>query len=106
MRKFIKGDEIIVTTGDSKGTIGLILEVRGEYVTAKGVNTGIKHVKPDMNRGITGGRVEFERPIHISNIALYNRSSSKRDKVQFKIEDGKKVRCYKSDGKRILVVAG
>jgi large subunit ribosomal protein L24 len=105
MKKFIKGDEVIVTTGDSKGTIGLILDVRGDYITVKGVNPGIKHIKPDMNRGITGGRVEFDRPIHISNVALYNRESSKRDKVQFKIEDGKKVRCYRSSGKRILVVA-
>lgn len=105
MKKFIKGDEVVVITGESKGTVGTILEVKGDYVIVKGVNTGIKHVKPDMNRGITGGRVEFERPINVSNVALYNRESSKRDKVQFKIENGKKFRCYKSNGKRIVVVA-
>jgi large subunit ribosomal protein L24 len=105
MKKFIKGDEVVVITGESKGTVGKILEVRGDYVVIKGVNVAIKHVKPDMNRNVTGGRVEFERPINISNVALYNRESSKRDKVQFKIENGKKFRCYKSNGQKIVVVA-
>ena len=105
MRKFIKGDEVVVITGKSKGTIGMIVEVLGDKVIVKGANTGIKHVKPDMNKGIVGGRVDHDRSIHISNIAIYNRKSSKRDKVQFMIKDGKKIRCYRSNGEKVLLIA-
>lgn len=104
MKKIIKGDEVIVITGDNKGLVSTVLKVIGDYVIVKGV-TGIRHVKPDMQKGITGGRVEFDRPIRISNIAIYNRKTNKRDKVCFKIQDNKKFRCYKSNNEKIEITA-
>ena len=61
-----------------------------------GVNLVKRHVKPNPMAGTQGGIVEKEAPVHLSNIAIYNAETSKADRVGFKLEDGKKVRVYKS----------
>lgn len=99
MQKIRKGDEIIVITGKDKGIRGLVLSVLDKRVIVEGVNVVTKHQKPDPNRGITGGRVEKSLPIDISNVAIFNPDKKKADRVGFKIlEDGRKVRIFKSSG--------
>ena len=100
MDKIRKGDEIIVIAGKDKGKRGSVLvRVDGEHVVVEGVNRAKKHVKPNPVKGVVGGIVDKDMPIHISNIALYNPATQKADRVGFKtLEDGKKVRVFKSNG--------
>ena len=63
-----------------------------------------KHVKPNPNAGIQGGVVSQEKPVDISNIAIFNSKTKKADKVLFKsLKDGKKIRIYKSNQEAIDV---
>jgi large subunit ribosomal protein L24 len=102
MKKIHKGDEVIVIAGRDKGKTGEVLQViEGDKVVVAGVAVAKKHAKPNPAKGITGGVVDKNLPIHISNIAIYNSETKKADRVGIKIEDGKKVRVLKSTGKLI-----
>ena len=57
-----------------------------------------KHVRPNPNAGVTGGIVDKEIPIHISNVMLFNPVTKKGDRIGFrKLEDGRKVRFFRSN---------
>jgi large subunit ribosomal protein L24 len=102
MNRIRKGDEVVVTTGRSKGQRGHVLRVVGEKLLVENVNMVKKHQKPNpaMNQG--GGIVEKESPIHNSNVMLYNPGTGKGDRVLFKtLEDGRKVRIFKSTGEAV-----
>ncbi|GAB4060055.1 50S ribosomal protein L24 [Uliginosibacterium sediminicola] len=103
MDKIRKGDEVIVLVGKDKGKRGTItLRVSAEYVVVEGVNRVKKHVKPNPVKGQVGGIVEKEMPIHVSNVALFNAATQKADRVGFKtLEDGRKVRFFKSNGELV-----
>lgn len=100
MEKIRKGDDVVVITGKDKGKRGTVLRrVDAEHVVVEGVNRAKKHVKPNPVKGVVGGIVDKDMPIHISNVALYNPATGKADRVGFKtLEDGKKVRVFKSSG--------
>ena len=99
MNKIKTGDQVIVITGKDKGMVAKVLRVLGERVVVEGVNVIKKHVRPNPQRNIEGGIVSREAAIQSSNIAIYNSETKKRDRVGFKVlEDGKKVRIYKSSG--------
>ena len=103
MKRIRKGDEVIVTTGRSKGTRGHVLQVIGEdRLLVENVNMVKRHTKPDPGRNKPGGIVEREAPIHISNVSVFNPSTGKADRVGFKsLEDGNKVRVFKSTGEAV-----
>ena len=102
MNKIKKNDDVIVITGKDKGNRGSVLRVDGDHVLVGGINKVKKHQKPNPVKGTTGGIVEIEKPIHISNIAIYNATSKKADRVGVKLlEDGRKVRVFKSNGEVI-----
>ena len=68
------------------------------------VNMAKKHQRPNPNAGVTGGIVEKEMPIHISNVMLYNPVTKKGDRVGLrKLEDGRKVRFFKSNNEVVDV---
>lgn len=98
MQKIKKGDEVLVRTGKDAGKRGTVTKlVEGDKVIVEGVNRVKKHVRPNPQKGVAGGIVELEMPIHISNIGLYNPQTKKADRVGFKfLQDGKKVRVFKS----------
>ena len=98
MQRIKKGDEVIVRTGKDKGKRGTVVKLVGaDKVLVQGINRVKKHQKPNPNKGINGGIIEMDMPIHISNIGLYNSETKKADRVGFKfLEDGKKVRFFKS----------
>jgi len=100
MRKIRAGDDVVVLTGKDKGKRGRVVRViDGSRVVVENVNMVKKHMKPNPMRNEPGGIVDKEMPVHISNLALYNPASAKPDRVGFKIlEDGRKVRYFKSDG--------
>jgi large subunit ribosomal protein L24 len=100
MHKIRKDDRIIVLTGKDKGKQGTVLRVLpNDRVLVESVNMIKRHTKPNPNKGVTGGIVEKEASIHISNVALYNPVTSKGERVSFKImQDGTKVRFFKKTG--------
>ena len=103
MNKIRKGDEVIVLAGRDKGKRGkVVLRKDDERLVVEGVNLVKKHAKPNPMKGETGGIVEKTMPIHQSNVAIYNAATAKADRVGVKVlEDGKKVRVYKSSGEEI-----
>jgi len=100
MDKIRKGDEIVVIAGKDKGKRGTIVtRVDAEHVVVEGVNRAKKHVKPNPVKGVVGGVVDKDMPLHVSNVSLYNPATQKADRVGFKqLEDGTKVRIFKSNG--------
>ncbi len=100
MEKIRKGDEVVVIAGKDKGKRGTVLRrVDAERVVVEGVNRVKKHVKPNPVKGVAGGVVDKDMPLHISNVSLYNPATKKADRVGFKLlEDGTKVRVFKSNG--------
>ncbi len=98
MRRIKKGDEVIVIAGKDRGRRGTVLHVYpNDRVVVEGINVVKRHTKPNPNRGISGGIVEQEAPLHLSNVMLYNPQTKKGDRVGFRmLEDGRKVRYFKS----------
>ena len=103
--KIRKGDDVIVLTGKDKGKRGTVLrKLDDERVLVENINMAKKHVKPNPMKGEQGGIVEKEMALHISNVALYNPAKDMADRVGFKVlEDGRKVRVFKSDGEVVDV---
>jgi large subunit ribosomal protein L24 len=99
MQRIRKGDEIIVIAGKDKGRRGTVLRIdETDRLVVEGVNVAKKHQKPNPNAGVAGGIVDMEMPLHQSNVALYNPTTKKADRVGVKtLEDGRKVRFFKSD---------
>ena len=103
MEKIRKGDEVVVITGKDKGKRGTVVRrVDAEHLVVEGVNRAKKHVKPNPMKGVAGGIVDKDMPIHISNVALFNPATKKADRVGIKsLEDGRKVRVFKSNGELV-----
>ena len=101
--KIRRDDEVIVLAGKDKGKRGKVLSVVAESgrVFVEGINLIKKHPKPVPQLNQAGGIVEKEASIDVSNVAIYNSETGKADRVGFKIEDGKKLRIFKSTGKTI-----
>ena len=99
MNKLKKGDSVIVIAGKDKGKKGEVIKVMDNgKVLVTDVNLSKKHVKPNPNKEETGGIIEREMPLDCSNIMIYNPISKKADKIGFNfLENGKKVRVYKSN---------
>ena len=105
MQRIKKDDEVIVIAGKDKGNRGKVIRVVADNrVLVEGTNIIKKHVKPNPQRGVQGGIVEKEAPIHVSNVGVYNPATNKADKVGIKIlEDRRKVRYFKSNNELIDV---
>ena len=103
MSKIHKGDQVVLNTGKDKGKRGTVLSIRDSgHVVVEGLNVAKKHAKPNPMKGITGGIINKEMPIDISNVALFNNATQKADRVGYKIlKDGKKVRVFKSNGEAV-----
>lgn len=103
MQRIRKGDEVVVISGRDKGKRGTVLRrVNAEYLVVEGVNRVKKHQRPNPTKGLTGGIVDKDMPLHISNVALFNPQTQKGDRVGFKLlQDGRKVRVFKSNGEQV-----
>jgi large subunit ribosomal protein L24 len=103
MRKLKKGDGVIVIAGRDKGKRGDIAQiVDAEHVVVGGINQVKKHTRPNPMKNQPGGILTKEMPIHVSNVAIYNPVTQKPDRVGFRLlEDGRKVRFFKSNGEQI-----
>ncbi|MCC5859748.1 MAG: 50S ribosomal protein L24 [Ectothiorhodospiraceae bacterium] len=103
MQKIKKGDDVVVIAGKDKGRRGTVLRVLRDKdrVLVEGANMVKKHVRGNPQRGESGGILEREAPLHISNVALYNPKTEKADRVGIKLVDGKKVRFFKSNNELV-----
>lgn len=104
MSKIRKGDQVVVLTGKDKGKRGTVLRVIPEFSRAvvEGVNRVKKHTKPNPMKGTVGGIVEKEMSVDLSNIAIFNPTTSKADRVGFKtLDDKRKVRVFRSNGEAV-----
>ena len=102
MNKLRAGDEVIVISGKDKGKTGTINKfLSGDKCEVVGIKMVKKHQKPNPQANIQGGIIEKESPIHLSNIAIYNKKIKKADKVKIEASENGKKRVYKSDGKEV-----
>ena len=103
MQRIRKGDDVIVITGRDKGKRGTVLRiVDAEHVLVEGANRVKKHQRPIPMKGVTGGIIDKEMPLHVSNVAMYNPVTRKADRVKVKVlNDGRRVRVFKSNGEMI-----
>jgi len=100
--KLKRDDEVIVIAGKDKGKTGKISTVLANgKIIIEGVNTVKKHQKPNPQAGVAGGIIEQEAPIEVSNVAILNSETGKADRVGFRLEDGKKVRFFKSNNELV-----
>lgn len=102
--KLRSGDEVIVIAGKDlgkKGTLREIIKNKNRGIVT-GLNMVKKHTKPNPELGVTGGVVEQEAAIDLSNLAIWNPKKKSKDKITYSNNDkGKKIRLYKSDGVEI-----
>ena len=103
MQRIKKGDEVVVLAGRDKGKRGTVLRrIDGDHVVVEGVNRTKKHQRPNPMKGITGGIVDKDLPIHVSNVALFNPATKKADRVGSKtLQDGRKVRIFKANDEQV-----
>ncbi len=109
MNKIRKGDQVVVITGRDKGKRGTVLKmvIESERAVVEGINRVKKHTKPNPMKGLTGGIIEKEMSIHLSNIAIFNPASGKADRVGIKTLDAvsgqkaRKVRVFRSNSEQV-----
>lgn len=103
MQRIKKGDEVLVLAGRDKGKRGTVLRrIDAEHVVVEGVNRVKKHQRPNPMKGVTGGIVDKDMPIHVSNVALFNPATKKADRAGVKtLQDGRKVRVFKANGEQV-----
>ena len=100
--KIKRDDEVVILAGKDKGKRGEVRKVLADNrVVVAGVNMMKKHTRPNPQMGVAGGIVEKEAPIQVSNVAIFNPATNKADRVGYKVEEGTKVRIFKSTGEAI-----
>ena len=102
MQKIKRDDEVVILAGKDRGKHGKVRKVlEGGKLLVTGVNKVKKHTKPNPQQGVAGGIVEQERPIQISNVAIFNPDTNRADRVGFKLDGDGKARIFKSSGMKI-----
>jgi large subunit ribosomal protein L24 len=104
MNKIRKGDTVVVLSGKDKGRQGAVLDIDGDKITVENINKVKKHQKPRQGKAgpVPGGIQEKSMPLHISKVAIWNVGAKKADRVGIKqLNDGKRVRFFKSNGEVI-----
>ena len=95
-----KGDLVVVTKGKDRGKRGKVLRIDAKQnrVVVEHVNMIKRHSRPNPSAGITGGIVEREAPVHVSNLMVISPDSGQPSRVGFRrLEDGRKIRVAKRD---------
>ena len=102
MNKIRKGDEVIVIAGRDKGKRGkVVLRKDDDHLVVEGINIVKKHTKPNPMKGTTGGIVDKAMPIHQPNVAIFNPTSGKADRVGIQVDGDTRKRVFKSNGEAI-----
>jgi large subunit ribosomal protein L24 len=87
--KIRKGDHVKVIRGNHRGQEGTVLRVEREKnrVVIEGVNRRKRHMKPSQTNP-EGGIVEFEAPVHASNVMLVDPQTSEPTRVRTQVGEG------------------
>ena len=101
-----KGDEVIVTGGKDRGKTGTVKAVdpKRDRVYVEGLNIVKKAMRPQTLRdtqrqsNLEGGIVEFEGPIHVSNVAMLDPQDGKPTRIGVKVQDGERKRFARRSG--------
>jgi large subunit ribosomal protein L24 len=103
MRKIRRDDEVVILAGKDRGKYGKVTRVLDEgRVLVAGINMAKRHTRPNPQMGVTGGIVEKEMPMDISNVAILNPKTQKADKIAIRVlEDNTKIRVFKSTGEAV-----
>ena len=102
MNRIKKGDQVVVIAGKDKGNQGEVLSVLGDKIVVSSVNVVKRHTKPNPQSGQPGGVLEREAPVHVSNVMLLNPATGKGERISIKtLEDGRRVRVFRSSGEVI-----
>ena len=103
MMKIKQNDEVILIAGKDKGSIGTVTKVLGSKLIVEGFNLAKKHVRANPQEGIQGGIEEKEMPLNSSNVAIYNPTTKKADRIGIRLNDkGIKERFFKSNGEAVI----
>ena len=98
-------DEVIVIGGKDRGKRGKVLRVepKKDRVYVEGLNIVKRHQRPQQGATgqQTGGVIEKEGPIHVSNVMLVDPREGKPTRIGIEIIDGKRYRVAKRSGTRI-----
>jgi large subunit ribosomal protein L24 len=98
-------DEVIVISGKDRGKRGKVLRVepKKDRLYVEGLNIIKRHQRPTQTARAqqTGGVIEREGPIHISNVMLVDSKDGKPTRVGVEVEDGKRIRVSKRTGARL-----
>jgi large subunit ribosomal protein L24 len=100
--KIKKGDQVVVIAGRDKGRGGEVLRVLRDQnrLVVQGVNMVKRHTR--QSPGQTGGIVDKEGSIHISNVAMADPKGGAATRVGYRfLEDGTKVRFARRSGEVI-----
>jgi len=94
-----------VISGDDRGVRGEVVRVlpKENRVVVSGVNVMIRHQSAQRagRSQVQGGRVQFEAPIHLSNVMLVCPSCDRATRVGYRKVDGRKVRVCRKCGEVI-----
>ena len=103
MKKIRKNDEVVVISGKDNGRRGTVSQVLSNgKVLVQGINIAKKHQKKNPNAGISGGIVDKELPIDVSNVMVVNPATGKGDRIGIRtLEDGTKVRFFRSNNEQV-----
>ena len=87
MNKIKQNDEVIVIAGKDKGSVGTVTKVMGSKLIVEGFNIVKKHIRPNPQEGLQGGIEEKEMPLNVSNVAIYNPTTAKADRVGVRVNE-------------------
>ena len=98
-------DQVLVISGKDRGKRGKVLRVepKKDRVYVEGLNIVKRHQRPTQTASgqQSGGVIEREGPIHVSNVMLIDPKDGKPTRVGIEIEDGKRLRVAKRSGARL-----
>lgn len=103
-KRIRKGDKVVVTSGNDRGQVGVVLSRTEEHAIVQGVKVCKKHVKKSQENP-NGGIVPMERPIHLSKLQFAG-SNDKPVKLRVKTDDkGERTLFYRQDKEEVTVRA-
>ena len=103
MNKIKQKDEVIIIAGKDKGSVGKVTKVIGSKLIVEVFNVVKKNVRPNPHESVQGGIEEKEMHLNVSNVAIYNATTQKADRVGVRVNDkGEKERFFKSNGETVL----
>lgn len=103
--KIKTGDNVVVIAGKYRNKTGKIIKVdiKNDKVVVEGLNKVTRHLRKTKQGA--GRKIEFEAPIHVSNVMVMDPKTKKGTRIGYKIEGDKKLRIAKKSGEVVNTTA-